>query len=86
MQIIYITDYQEKNKNIIYSFMKVIDTQIPISNKNWLDFDLNSVVSKLNTLNRNIIFKLRSIKNTNKITDIVFAPFCIIVSGDEKKF
>ena len=84
MQIIYITDYQEKNRNIIYSFMKIIDTQIPISNKNWLDFDLNSVVNKLNTLNRNIIFKLRSIKNTDKISDFVFAPFCIIVLCDER--
>jgi hypothetical protein len=79
-----VTDYQEKNKDKVYSFMKNIDTQIPISNKNWLDLDLNSVVNKLHLLNRNIIAKLRSIKNTDKIPDVVYAPFCIIFSKNKK--
>ena len=82
MEIDFITDYQEKNKEKVYFFMKNIDTQIPISNKNWLDLDLNSVVNKLNILNRNIINKLRCFKNINinvsKISDEVFAPFCLI--------
>ena len=83
MEIDFITDYQEKNKDKVYFFMKNIDTQIPISNKNWLDFDLNSIVTKLNCLNRNIINKLRGFKNMNKISDNVFAPFCIILSKNK---
>ena len=87
MEIDFITNYQEKNKEKVYFFMKNIDTQIPISNKNWLDFDLNSVVKKVNTLNRNIINKLRSMKNINinKISDEVFAPFCLIFSKNVNK-
>ena len=84
MQIDFITDYQERNKHKIYSFMKTIDTQIPISNKKWLDFELNSVIKKLNVLNRNIIIKIRSFKKTDKISDNVFAPFCIIFSNNNK--
>ena len=84
MEIDFITEYQERNKNKIFNFIKNIDTQIPISNKNWLDLDLNSVVNKLNILNRNIISKLRSIKNTDKIPDIVYAPFCIIFEQNKK--
>jgi len=86
MEIDFVTDYQEKNKDKVYSFMKNIDTQIPISNKNWLDLDLNSVVHKLHLLNRNIITKLRSIKNINKIPDVVYAPFCIIFSKNKKNY
>ena len=58
--------------------MKNIDSQIPISNKNWLDFDLNVVTSKLKILDRNILTKLRAIKNIGKLSDLIYAPFCII--------
>jgi len=89
IEIDFITDYQEKNKDKVYFFMKNIDTQIPLSNNNWLDFDLNSVVNKLNILNRNIINKLRCLKNINKLSDDIYAPFCIIFSKNiklDKKF
>ena len=84
IEINYITDYQEKNKDKVYYFMNNIDTQIPLSNKNWLDFDLNSVVNKINILNRNIINKLKYIKNINKLSDVVFAPFCLIFDKNSK--
>ena len=58
--------------------MKNIDSQIPLSNKNWLDFDLNSVANKLLILDRNLLTKLRSIRNIGKYTDLIYAPFCII--------
>ena len=58
--------------------MKNIDSQIPLSNKGWLDFDLNSVANKLLILDRNLLTKLRSIKNIGKYTDLIYAPFCII--------
>ena len=78
IEIDYITKYQENNKEKVDFFMKNIDSQIPLSNKGWLDFDLNSVANKLLILDRNLLTKLRSIKNIGKVTDLIYAPFCII--------
>ena len=78
IEIDYITKYQENNKEKVDFFMKNIDSQIPLSNKGWLDFDLNSVSNKLLILDRNLLTKLRSIKNIGKNTDLIYAPFCII--------
>ena len=76
-----ITSYQEENKEKTTIFMKNIDSQIPISNKNWLDFDLVSVTQKLQLLDRNILTKLRAIKSIGKLSDVIYAPFCIICIG-----
>ena len=73
-----ITLYQENNKEKVEFYMKNIDSQIPLSNKGWLDFDLKSVSNKLLILDRNLLTKLRSIKNIGKNTDLIYAPFCII--------
>ena len=78
LEISFITQYQEENKEKTLMFMKSIDSQIPISNNNWLDFNLSSVTSKLQLLDRNILTKLRSIKSTGKLSDSIYAPFCII--------
>ena len=78
LEISFITQYQEENKEKTAMFMKSIDSQIPISNNNWLDFNLSSVTSKLQLLDRNILTKLRSIKSTGKLSDSIYAPFCII--------
>ena len=78
IEIDYITKFQDKNKEYVDFFMKNIDSQIPLSNKNWLDFDLNSVANKLLILDRNLLTKLRSIRNIGKYTDLIYAPFCII--------
>ena len=78
IEIDYITKYQENNKEKVDFFMKNIDSQIPLSNKGWLDFDLNSVANKLLILDRNLLTKLRAIKNIGKNTDLIYAPFCII--------
>ena len=78
LEIDYITKYQENNKEKVDFFMKNIDSQIPLSNKGWLDFDLNSVANKLLILDRNLLTKLRSIKNIGKYSDLIYAPFCII--------
>jgi hypothetical protein len=64
--------------------MKIIDSQIPISNKNWLDFDLNSVIRKLKILDKKTITNLRAIKNTGKLSESIFAPFCIIFGYNVK--
>ncbi len=70
--------FQESNYENFLNFMKIIDSQIPISNKNWLDFDLSSVISKLKLLDKKVIANLRSIKHLGKLSEAVFAPFCII--------
>jgi len=73
-----ITKYQDNNREKVDFYMKNIDSQIPLSNKGWLDFDLKSVSNKLLILDRNLLTKLRSIKNIGKNTDLIYAPFCII--------
>lgn len=82
-EIDYITNYQNCNKEKVSFFMKNIDSQIPLSNKGWLDFNLNSVANKLLILNRNLLTKLRSIKNIGKYTDLIYAPFCIIFGSNK---
>ena len=78
MEIDNITKYQDNNQEKMDFFMKNIDSQIPLSNKGWLDFDLKSVSNKLLILDRNLLTKLRSIKNIGKNSDLIYAPFCII--------
>ena len=78
MEIQTITLYQNYNQEKTSIFMKNIDSQIPISTKNWLDFDLNSVTNTIQSLSRNTITQLRSIKNIGKFSDSIYAPFCII--------
>jgi hypothetical protein len=73
-----IKSFQERNYENFLSFMKIIDSQIPISNKNWLDFDLTSVINKLKVFDKKVVTNLRSIKNIGKLSEAVFAPFCII--------
>ena len=63
--------------------MKNIDSQIPISTNNWLDFDLSSVTSKLQLFDRKILTRLRPIKLMGKISDLVYAPLCIIFGQNQ---
>lgn len=76
--------FQERNYDNFLNFMKIIDSQIPISNKNWLDFDLNSVITKLRALDKKVITNLRGIKNLGKLSEAIFAPFCIIFGYNVK--
>jgi hypothetical protein len=71
--------FQEDNYDVFLNFMKIIDSQIPLSNKNCLDFDLNIVIDKLKILDKNIITNMKSIKSIGKLPEAVFAPFCIIL-------
>ena len=80
-----IKNFQEINYENFLNFMKIIDSQIPISNKNWLDFDLNSVINKLRILDKRVITNLRSIKSVGKLSEAVFAPFCIIFGYNVNK-
>lgn len=73
--------YQEENYEIFLDFMQIIDSQIPICNNNWLDFDLNTVTEKLKLLDKNIITNLKSIKSLGKLSENVYAPFCILLGS-----
>lgn len=74
-----IRSFQDENYDILLNFMKIIDSQIPVSNENWLDFDLTSVVNKLKILDKYILLSLKSIKHLVKLPETVFAPFCLIL-------
>ena len=77
-EISIITQFQQMNIDKTEQFMKNIDAQIPLSTNNWLDFNLQSITTKLKILNRSIITKLRAIKSIGKLPDHIYAPFCII--------
>lgn len=79
LEIEYITTFQEDNKEKTEIFMKNIDSQIPISNGGWLDFDLCSVTNKITSLTKNTIIKIKAIKSLGKNSDLIFAPFCIFM-------
>ena len=83
LEINYITNYQEENREKTSVFMKNIDCQIPVSNNNWLDFNLQSVTMKLQLLDRNILTKIRAIRSIGKLNDVIFAPFCLIFEKNE---
>lgn len=75
--------FQEQHYDHFITLMKNIDSQIPLSYDNWLDFDLGSVIQKLRIIDKNVISSLRSIKKIPKmLPDTVFAPFCIIMYGN----
>jgi hypothetical protein len=80
-----IRSFQEENYDILLNFMKIIDSQIPFSNDNWLDFDLISVINKLKILDKHILTSLKSIKHLVKIPETVFAPFCLILGYNVSK-
>lgn len=66
--------------------MKNIDSQIPISYKNWLNFDLNSVTEKITSLSKETLIKIKAIKNLGKYSDLIYAPFCILLGQNVSNF
>lgn len=71
--------FQEENFQLILNFMELLDSQIPYSTNNWLDFDFESVNEKLKILDKNILTSIKAIKHLVKIPEEVFAPFCHIL-------
>jgi hypothetical protein len=70
--------FQERKYENFMNFLKIIDSQIPMSNNNWLEFDLNVVIKKLKIFDKKVVTALRGIKHIGKLSELVFAPFCII--------
>ena len=73
-----ITNFQNANEENTMLYMQNIDSQIPISNNQWLEFDLKKVTKDIELLDKNTISQLKSIKKLNKFKEIIYAPFCII--------
>ena len=78
MEINDITTFQNQNEENTMLYMQNIDSQIPISNENWLEFDLKKVTKSMELLDKNTIIQLKSIKKLNKFNENIYAPFCII--------
>ena len=83
MEIELITKFQEENSEKTELYMKNIDSQIPISNNNWLDFNLTSVTNKILSLDKETLINIRAIKSLGKYSDLIYAPFCILM-GENK--
>ena len=83
MEIELITKFQEENNDKTELYMKNIDSQIPISNNNWLDFNLTSVTNKILSLDKETLVNIRAIKSLGKFSDLIYAPFCILM-GENK--
>lgn len=78
--------FQDENYDSLLNFMKIIDSQIPVSNNNWLEFDLSIVVEKLKILDKKILTELKSIKKMcGGVPETVFASFCLILGYNVRK-
>ena len=78
LEIAVITNFQNQNEENTMLYMQNIDSQIPLSNNHWLDFDLKSVTKNIELLDKNTIIQLKSIKKLTKFNENIYAPFCII--------
>ena len=73
-----ITNFKNENEEITILYMQNIDSQIPVSNNHWLEFDLKKVTKNMELLDKDTIIELKSIKKLIKFNENIYAPFCII--------
>ena len=74
-----ITNFKNENEENAILYMQNIDSQIPVSNNQWLEFDLKKVTKNMELLDKDTIIELKSIKKLIKFNEIIYAPFCIIL-------
>ena len=67
-----IINYQNKNKNLIISYMNHIDEQIPLTTNNWLNLNLQKNLLNLNILNQQLISNIINTNNSLKIPDTIY--------------
>ena len=79
IEIADITNFQNQNEENTILYMQNIDSQIPLSNNQWLEFDLKSVTKNMELLDKSTIIQLKSIKKLFKFNENIYAPFCIIL-------
>ena len=73
-----ITNFKKENEENTMLYMQNIDSQIPVSNNQWLEFDLKKVTKNMELLDKDTIMGLKSIKKLIKFNENIYAPFCII--------
>ena len=73
-----ITNFKNENEENTILYMQNIDSQIPVSNNQWLEFDLKKVTKDMELLDKDTIIELKSIKKLTKLNENIYAPFCII--------
>ena len=73
-----ITNFKNENEENTMLYMQNIDSQIPVSNNQWLEFDLKKVTKNMELLDKDTIMGLKSIKKLIKFNENIYAPFCII--------
>ena len=73
----YINLFIETNEELNKEFMKLVDTQIPISNGNWVNFDFLETLKFISQgiVNKDISDLKFAVKNVKQHNDILFAPF-----------
>lgn len=61
--------------------MKLVDTQIPISSKNWVNFDFVETLKVIssNLTNKDISDLKFAINNLKETHDVLLAPFCVLL-------
>ena len=61
--------------------MKLVDTQIPISSKNWVNFDFVETLKIIssNLTNKDISDLKFAINNLREAHDVLLAPFCVLL-------
>ena len=81
-----ITNFKNENEENTILYMQNIDSQIPISNNQWLEFDLKKVTKNMELLDKETIIELKSIKKLIKLNENIYAPFCIILGYKPSDF
>lgn len=83
----YINLFIETNDELNKEFMKLVDTQIPISNGNWVNFNfietLKFISTSITTQDlSDLKFAANNVKENN---DMLFAPFCVLFNQKPKR-
>ena len=81
-----ITNFQNENGDKTTLYMQNIDSQIPLSNNQWLEFDLNKVIKEIQKLDKNTISQLKSIKKLTRFNENIYAPFCLIFGQKQSNY
>ena len=69
----------QSKKSLNFEYLKLINTQIPISRENWLSEDIEEVLYLLTTsVKKQVITEIRSLKQIPLAWDMALAPFCIL--------
>ena len=83
----YINLFIETNEELNKEFMKLVDTQIPISNGNWVDFNFLATLKCISgCLTAADISTLKyTVNNIKEDNDTLFAPFCVLFGHKPKR-